>query len=261
MADQNSSPVDKVLDEKTGVSRRNLFHILGAAPVAAAVAQAGFAQVAPEQGQHSHTGLNEQGQDKGNKDHVGMDHGDQVSSKGAKGPYKRRTFDDQQWRTVSVLSNLIIPADERSGNATDAGVPEFMDDWIAFRKSETGHAELESQILGGLTWLDREAMTATGKRFADAPVATQKSILDRVAWPDKATKEDLPWVTFFGEFRDLTVSGFFSSKMGVKDLRYMGNTAVAEWKGCPPEVWAIIEDRMKHGYKGVTTIEVKPWGA
>jgi hypothetical protein len=58
--------------------------------------------------------------------------------------------------------------------------------------------------------------------------------------------------------RDLTVSGFFSSKMGVADLPYLGNKAVAEWKGCDPRVWAVIEERMKNGYKGLGG-EVKPW--
>ena len=64
---------------------------------------------------------------------------------------------------------------------------------------------------------------------------------------------------FFSEFRSLTVSGFFSSKVGVADLPYLGNKAVAEWKGCDPKVWAIIEERMKNGYKGI--VEAKPWGA
>jgi hypothetical protein len=36
--------------------------------------------------------------------------------------------------------------------------------------------------------------------------------------------------------------------------------AVEEWKGCDPKVWAIIEDRLKNGYKG-GVVEAKPWGA
>ena len=75
----------------------------------------------------------------------------------------------------------------------------------------------------------------------------------------KIAPGDHPWAMFFSEFRSLTVSGFFSSKMGVKDLPYLGNTAVVEWKGCDPEVWSIIENRMKNGYKGI--LDVKPWSA
>ena len=40
----------------------------------------------------------------------------------------------------------------------------------------------------------------------------------------------------FNAFRDLTASGFWTSKMGITDLQYIGNTVVAEWKGCPDEV-------------------------
>jgi gluconate 2-dehydrogenase gamma chain len=64
-------------------------------------------------------------------------------------------------------------------------------------------------------------------------------------------------MAFFNQFRSLTVSGYFSSKAGVAALPYLGNVAVIEWKGCDPKVWAILEDRMKNGYKGI--VESKPW--
>ena len=64
-------------------------------------------------------------------------------------------------------------------------------------------------------WLDRESTKLFEKNFADAAADQQKQILDRIAWPERAAKEDHAWVQFFYEFRDLTVSGFFSSKMGV----------------------------------------------
>src|SRR5205807_6104623 len=172
--------------------------------------------------------------------------------------FQRKVFDDRQWLTVRVLCDLIIPADERSGSATAAGVPEFIDDWLDFRRREDGTDALAAQIQGGLAWLDRESRHLFQKDFAVASAAQQKQIVDRVAWPAKAEAEDHRWVTFFDLFRDLTVSGFFSSKMGVADLPYLGNRAVAEWKGCDPKVWAVIEERMKNGYKGVGG-EVKPW--
>ncbi|MBV9888062.1 MAG: gluconate 2-dehydrogenase subunit 3 family protein, partial [Acidobacteria bacterium] len=128
-----------------------------------------------------------------------------------------------------------------------------------FRTEEDGNQDFRAEMLGGLMWLDRESNRLFQKDFADASIDQQKQILDRIAYPKKAAKEDRPWVTFFSQFRSLTVSGFFSSKMGVADLPYLGNTAVAEWKGCDPKVWSIVEDRMKNGYKGI--LEVKPWSA
>jgi len=172
-------------------------------------------------------------------------------------PYQRKVFDDRQWRTVHVLCDLVIPADEVSGSATEAGVPAFIDDWLDFLNREDGNQNFTSQILGGLQWLDNESNRLFQAGFASASPDQQKQILDRIAWPARAAAADRPWAAFFSKFRDLTVSGFFSSKVGVADLPYLGNRAVAEWKGCDPKVWAIIEERLKKGYKGLGG-EVKP---
>jgi len=172
--------------------------------------------------------------------------------------YRRKIIDEKQWRTVRVLCDLIIPADERSGSAIQAGVPEFIDDWLDFRTREDGNDLFAAQILGGVMWVDQESMRLFGKDFAGASSAQQQQILDRVAWPERAAPADRRWVLWFTRFRDLTASGFFSSKIGVADLPYLGNKAVEEWKGCDPKVWAVIEERMKNGYKGVGG-DVSPW--
>ena len=212
------------MPDKSGVSRRDLFQIIGSVPAIAAVTGGEAAAATPKAG-----------------------------------PYKRQTFDDHQWHTVRVLCDLIIPADERSPGATEAGVPEFLDDWIAFRTEQEGNQDLRAEILGGLMWLDHESQQLFQKDFVDASEAQHKQILDRIAYPKRAAKEDQPGASFFSELRILVVGGFFSSKVGVADLPYLGNVAVAEWKGCDPKVWAIIEARMKNGYKGI--LEAKPWGA
>ena len=204
---------------ESSVSRRDIFHILGTASIA--VASAGAAVAEP------------------------------VQAHAIKPAFHRQVFDDHQWKTVHVLSDLVIPADERSGSASQAGVPEFLDDWIAFRSEQDGHDRLQAQILGGLMWLDRESNQLFSKDFADAAPAQQKQLLDRIAFPDRHAPDDAGAVAFFTDFRDLTVAGFFSSKVGVADLPYLGNTVVVEWKGCDPKVWAVIEERMKNGYKGL----------
>jgi gluconate 2-dehydrogenase gamma chain len=223
-------------ESDSGVSRRDLFNIIGAVPAAAAIA----APVAAAQTAQRHQ------------------HGTAESPPNTKGPYQRQTFNDQQWRTVRVLCDLILPADERSGSAVQAGVPEFLDDWIAFRTEQDGNEDFRAEIFGGLMWLDRESSRLFQKDFADASIDQQKQILDRIAYPQKAAKEDEIWARFFSQFRKLTVGGFFSSKIGVADLPYLGNRVVVHWEGCDPKVWAIIEDRMKNGYKGI--LDVKPWG-
>ena len=137
-------------------------------------------------------------------------------------------FNASEWKTVRVLSDLVIPRDERSGSATDAGVPEFMD--FILREFDS----MQPWMRAGLAWMDAESERRYSKAFAAASATEQKAMLDDIAWPRKARDEMKDGVSFFSRFRDLTSSGFWSSQIGVRDLRYVGNTAQASWPGCPP---------------------------
>jgi gluconate 2-dehydrogenase gamma chain len=150
------------------------------------------------------------------------------ASTGAPAAYQPRALNPHEWETAHVLSDIIIPADERSGSASQAGVPEFIDDWLDFKGGE-----VKAEIRGGLTWLDMECNRKYGHDFIDCTETEKKEILDRIAYPKKAAPEDANAVAFFNHFRDLVVSGFYSSEMGVKDLPYLGNTMVTDWEGCP----------------------------
>ncbi len=147
-------------------------------------------------------------------------------------PYEPKQFTPHEWETVRVLVDLILPKDERSGSATEAGVPEFMDFMLG------DDPDLQTPVRGGLAWLDHECADRYGTTFVACAAAERTALLDDVAWPAKAKPEHAAGVAFFNRFRDLTASGFFSSRMGVQDLRYVGNAFVSEWKGCPPEALA-----------------------
>ena len=157
------------------------------------------------------------------------------------GPYKPKVFDAHEWATVRLLADMVLPADERSGSATDALVPEFIDFILDDPLAEPREREsLQTRMRGGLAWLDRECRGRFSKAFVDCAGEERAAVLDDIAWPEKARPEMGPGAAFFSLFRDLVASGFWSSRMGVEDLRYTGNTFVAEWKGCPPEVLAKI---------------------
>jgi hypothetical protein len=143
--------------------------------------------------------------------------------------FQPKFFTAAEWDTVRLLVDLIIPRDARSGSATDAGVPEFMDFML------TENAGMQTPMRGGLAWLDTECRERFGRVFTACADAERTAVLDEVAWPAKARPELSHGVAFFSRFRDLTASGFWSSEMGIRDIRYMGNTAVPEWTGCPPE--------------------------
>ena len=143
-------------------------------------------------------------------------------------PYAPRFFTAAEFRTARVLADMIIPRDERSGNASDAGVPEFMDFMMIDRPDN------QAWMRKGLGWLDAQSNTRFGRPFADAAVAEREQILNDIAWPARAPAAMADGVTFFNRFRDLTSSGFWSSRIGVKDLQYKGNLFALDWDGCPP---------------------------
>jgi hypothetical protein len=149
---------------------------------------------------------------------------------GAAAGFQPAFFTAHEWETVRVLVDLIIPRDERSGSATDAKVPEFMDLMMADRDTKP---EGRSAMRDGLAWLDRESQRRFAHDFVETSARQQGALLDEIAWPRRAQPEMQPGVIFFNSFRDLTASGFWSSPMGVKDLQYQGNAVVAEWRGCP----------------------------
>ncbi|MEQ9104784.1 MAG: gluconate 2-dehydrogenase subunit 3 family protein [Rhodothermales bacterium] len=137
-----------------------------------------------------------------------------------------------EYRTVEVLVDYIIPADDRSGSATDAGVPAFID----FILEDTD--DVETPFRGGLSWLDYQCTRRYGGVFVDASPDDQVDMLNAIAWPENVEPGMEPGVRFFTMLRDLTASGFWSSRMGVEDLGYTGNRPQASWDGCPPEAMA-----------------------
>lgn len=144
-----------------------------------------------------------------------------------------KALNAHEWRTIRILADWIIPADERSVGAIQAGVPEFLDDWLDWKRGD-----LLDQIRGGITWLDMECNRSFQYDFADCSNAQQKRMLDRIAYPEKAAPEDAGAVAFFNTLRDLVVSGFFTSRVGIRDLPYVGNEPQSEWTGCPSDVEA-----------------------
>jgi hypothetical protein len=145
------------------------------------------------------------------------------------GQFVPQFFTAHEYETVRVLVDMIIPRDERSGSATDAGVPEFMDFIVL---DEEGR---QTAMRGGLAWLDAICRARFDKTFVDGTDEERRAVLDGIAWPERAREDMSHGVSFFNSFRDLTASGFWSSRIGVEDLQYQGNTAIPEWTGCPQE--------------------------
>ena len=166
-------------------------------------------------------------------------------------PFVPKFFNRHEYQTVRMLADYIIPRDERSGSATDAGVPQYIDFVLSdqtpppgppnpTRRFYVAPTNAQVNVKGGLAWLDHECgrRFGSGKTFLTSSDAQRREVLDDIAWPAKAKPELSHGVAFFTRIRDMTAAGFFSSKLGVQDLRYIGNYPQAKWDGCPPEVLA-----------------------
>lgn len=138
-------------------------------------------------------------------------------------------FDDHEMKTISILSDIIIPKDETSGSATDAGVPAFIEFIV---KDMPRH---QTPMRGGLKWLDIQCMKRFSADFASCSSTQQIEMVDEIAYPEKAKPEMQQGVAFFNLMRDLTACGFFTSEIGIKDLGYAGNKP-NQWDGVPQEV-------------------------
>jgi hypothetical protein len=151
----------------------------------------------------------------------------------AKGPHKPKFFTAHEYATITLLADIVIPKDDRSGSASDAGVPEYMD----FSLSDTfaDQPDRQTAMRGGLQWLDRESRTRFKKNFVDITSDQRTQLLDDIAYPKKAKPELSHGARFFTMFRDFVATGFFTSKIGIADLKYMGN-APYMWDGAPAEV-------------------------
>ncbi|MGH7669964.1 MAG: gluconate 2-dehydrogenase subunit 3 family protein [Gemmatimonadaceae bacterium] len=157
-------------------------------------------------------------------------------------PFTPKFFTPHEWRTVRVLVDDVIPRDATSGSATDAGVPEFMD-FIMRDKPDN-----QIWMRGGLAWLDLECARRFGTRFAGSTPSQRAQMLDDIAYPAKAADAVRAGVAFFNRFRDLTSSGFWTTKMGIEDLHYMGNRVMPGWNGCPDAALAKLGVSYKDVY-------------
>ncbi len=138
-------------------------------------------------------------------------------------------FTAHEMATITVLADIIVPKDEVSGSAADAKVPDFLEFIV---KDMPGH---QTPLRGGLRWLDIQCFKQFEKSFVDCDAKQRIAMVDQIAYPNKAKPEMKPGVAFFNLMRNLTLTGFYTSEIGVKDLGYKGNTP-NQWNGVPDDV-------------------------
>jgi hypothetical protein len=186
------------MSEKMHVSRRELLRDLGIS-----LATSGAGLVTLEAAQHVHDAVAEE----------------KSTYKG----FTLKAFNAHEFRTLQRLADLIIPADEHSPGALAAGAAEWID-YMAGNSSE-----LAEIFTGGFGWIDHEMQRRHSADFVDAKPDEQTALLDAIAFRKNETPEMVPGTHFFAWVRNLVLDAYYTSPAGIKDLGYMGNTAVSEF--------------------------------
>ncbi len=136
---------------------------------------------------------------------------------------------EHELETIAVLCDIILPANADIGGAVDAEVPAF----IEFIVKDMPRQQLP--IRGGLAWLDNHANKLHNLEFKKLTNDQQLAICDTIAYPGKTAPALMAGEKFFTRMRNLTLTGYYTTELGIKDLGYKGN-APNVWDGVPQDV-------------------------
>lgn len=140
-------------------------------------------------------------------------------------------LNEHELETIAVLCDIILPANAEIGGAVEAEVPAF----IEFIVKDMPYHQLPMR--GGLAWLDNHSNKLHNLEFKKLTKDQQTAICDTIAYAGKTAPELMAGEKFFTRMRNLTLTGYYTSELGIKDLGYQGNRP-GVWDGVPAEVLA-----------------------
>ena len=136
------------------------------------------------------------------------------------GAYSPSALSPHQYRTVERLADLIIPIENGAPGALEAGVPAWIDMLAGVND------QLKSIYVDGIAWLDAAMKRRAGMDFAAASPSDQTGLLDLIAYRGNESPDLGPGIQFFAWVRRMTVDGFYTSRVGMRDV-YLGNSPSA----------------------------------
>lgn len=149
-----------------------------------------------------------------------------AGEKAAQGRYLPKALNAHEYATLQKMSDLIVPADDRSPGALAANAADFID----FLCAATD--DMKRIYTGGLAWLDDEMKRRyDGRDFLHAAPAQQREMLDLIAFRENRDKDPsiVPGIQFFSWARNMVVDAYYTSPIGYKELGYMGNSAMSHF--------------------------------
>jgi hypothetical protein len=140
--------------------------------------------------------------------------------------YHPQFFTTAEYAVVERLAEIIIPNDGTPG-AKEAGVAEFIDFMVA------NDPDVQYAFRMGLSWLNADAEQKNSKRFVELTSEQQTSLLEPLGFKDKMRAGDETGRHFFGMMREYTVTGYYTSEIGYKELDNPALKFYAESPECP----------------------------
>ena len=151
-------------------------------------------------------------------------HGLASQEKAASGAYKLKGLNAHEFGTLQKLADFIIPSDERSPGASASGAPEFID------LLASQNPQMLAIYTGGIAWLDYTMQRRYSSDFVSAKLEQQTALLDLIAYRKNESPELGPGIHFFEWARRMVVDAYYTSPIGIKEVGYMGNTAVSKFE-------------------------------
>lgn len=138
-----------------------------------------------------------------------------------KAPRQVKFFTKEEFETLGVLVDLIIPRTDTPG-AKDADVHYLIDERVPRDPAR------QAQWRNGFSSLDKSSRARYKSRFADLPASQQIELLTAMS-----KEKNAPRRVFFELVKGATVDGYYETKEGLGvELGWHGNTYLTEFPGC-----------------------------
>ena len=157
----------------------------------------------------------------------GMSHSTDVEHAAA---YVPQFFKPDDFKTVELLVEMILPTDDQPG-AKEARVADYVD-FVVFSAREF-EPSLQREWMDGLVFLDAESQKRLGKTFRMGSMSERVNLLTEMSLPERDSKARHEGYEFFRLVKDMTVEGFYTSRIGLIDvLDFQGMNYMSEFPGC-----------------------------
>lgn len=142
----------------------------------------------------------------------------QAAAASTGGVYKPKALTQHEFDTLKELCEIIVPG------ASKGGAAEFID------LLSSQNPEMLAIYTGGLAWIDEEMKHRYQADFLGAKAGERTELLDVIAFRKNRTPESGPGIRFFDWARRMTVDAYYTSPVGIKEVGYLGNRALREFK-------------------------------